>query len=113
MAGPTFQDDFIILDMGRFDLTLGTQWLQRLGRFILDMDEHFMAFSYLGHHYEIHGKRASADEPKESKLGCHDLRVAHHVFVIQVGSQLDDILVQVSQPQELSSSQQSQLAQLL
>lgn len=113
MAGSTFQDDFIVLDVGRFDLILGAQWLRRLGRIILDMDKQFMAFSYLGHYFELHGKDTSLEEPKVSVLGRQDLQLAQPVFIIQVDSQRNDTLVQLSRVQELSSSQQSQLAQLL
>lgn len=113
MANSTFLEDFLVLDVGRFDIILGAQWLWKLGQIILDMDQHFMAFSYLGRYYELHGVGSSQTESWECNLGRHDFDATQHVFVIQMGSPLDDTLVQLSQARELSPPQQTELAHLL
>lgn len=39
MASEHFEDDFLVMDLGTFDVILGAQWLAQLGRIILDMDQ--------------------------------------------------------------------------
>lgn len=83
MAGSTFADDFMVLDIGHFDAILGVQWLRHLGRIIMDLESHFIAFHYQGHYFELHGLGTVDKPPLEGKLGHHELLRAQHVFLIQ------------------------------
>lgn len=110
MVGTTFGADFIVLDIGRFDMILGAQWLRQLGKIVLDMDQLSMAFCHQGCSYELHGLALPKVDPIESQLGLQDLSTAQHVFLVQEAA---DDLLRVCQDAELSPSQQSQLAMLL
>lgn len=110
MMRTTFEDDFILLDVGQFDMIMGAQWLRRLGKILLDMDQLSMAFYHQGHHYELQGMDASRNDPFEASIGSQDLSLAQHVFLVQEAT---ESLLQVCQKAELTSLQQSDLTTLL
>ena len=63
MSGNQFRDDFMVMNVGFFDLILGAQWLAKLGRFLLDMENCFMAFNYQGRYYELTGIKVADTKP--------------------------------------------------
>ena len=83
MSGHKIVDDFLIMDIGpMFDVILGAQWLWKLGRLILDMEESYLAFCYRGQMYELHGLGAGQSKVKEPMLYKGGLKNALHAFLL-------------------------------
>ena len=47
--------DFFIVPLERVDVVLGIQWLQTLGTYSSNHQEHFVQFNWLGKEYKLYG----------------------------------------------------------
>lgn len=85
MNGHSFKSDFLVMDVGRFDVILGAQWLRQLGSILLNMDQQFLAFKLHDQYYELHGLKERR-RVTEEVIGSRELLQAQHVYMVQVES---------------------------
>ena len=49
------ESDFFVVPLGGVDIVLGIQWLQTLGTYSANHQEHFIQFYWLGKEYKLYG----------------------------------------------------------
>jgi hypothetical protein len=49
------QSELYIVPLGGVDVVLGFQWLQTLGAYSVNHQEHFIQFKWQGKHYKLNG----------------------------------------------------------
>lgn len=64
LQGWTFTTDFIVLELGNIDVTLGMYWLRRLGKCEVDWERHQYTFAYEGKQITLIGEQPSLRQEK-------------------------------------------------
>ena len=49
------ESDFLVVPLGGLDVVLGIQWLETLGTYSANRQEHFIQFNWLGKEYKLYG----------------------------------------------------------
>jgi len=75
--------EFYTLPLGGVDAVLGVQWLQTLGTYSANHQEHFITFNWQGHKYKLHGFQAPNTQVVSSQQMEKLIRKGAAAYVIQ------------------------------
>ena len=75
--------DFFVVPLGGVDIVLGIQWLQTLGNYSANHQEHFIQFNWLGKEYKLYGFQPPQTQLATSHQMARLIRKGAHAYIIQ------------------------------